>query len=70
LAVLHNVVKPTKISKQGGKYYNPPSFSVEFLSKPVAAEELLRAVDAAIALDRTARQKRSELAEYRHAITA
>lgn len=37
--------------------------AVEFLSKPVAAEELLRAVDAAIALDRTARQKRSELAE-------
>ena len=36
---------------------------MEFLSKPVAAEELLRAVDPAIALDRTARQKRSELAE-------
>jgi FixJ family two-component response regulator len=37
--------------------------AVEFLSKPIVAEELLRAVDAAIALDRTARQKRSELAE-------
>src|SRR5260370_6115863 len=37
--------------------------AVEFLSKPVAAEDLLRAVDAAITLDRTARQKRSELAE-------
>ena len=37
--------------------------AVEFLAKPVATEDLLRAVNAAIALDRTARQKRSELAE-------
>jgi FixJ family two-component response regulator len=37
--------------------------AVEFLPKPVAAADLLRAVDASIALDRTARQKRSELAE-------
>ena len=37
--------------------------AVEFLSKPFGEEELLRAVDAAIALDRAARQKRSELAE-------
>jgi FixJ family two-component response regulator len=35
----------------------------EFLSKLIGAEVLLRAVDAAIALDRTARKKRSELAE-------
>jgi FixJ family two-component response regulator len=39
--------------------------AVEFLSKPFGEEELLRAIDAAIALDRTARQKRSELAELR-----
>jgi FixJ family two-component response regulator len=37
--------------------------AVEFLSKPFGEEELLRAIDAAIALDRTARQRRSELAE-------
>jgi FixJ family two-component response regulator len=35
--------------------------AVEFLSKPFGEEEFLRAIDAAIALDRTARQKRSEI---------
>jgi FixJ family two-component response regulator len=39
--------------------------AIEFLSKPFGEEELLRAIDAAIALDRTARQKRSEIAELR-----
>jgi FixJ family two-component response regulator len=37
--------------------------AVEFLSKPFGEQELLQAIDAAIARDRTARQKRSELAE-------
>src|ERR1700730_9062005 len=37
--------------------------AVEFLSKPFCEEDLLRAIDAAITLDRTARQKRSDLAE-------
>lgn len=37
--------------------------AVEFLSKPFGEEELLRAIDAAITLDRAARQKRSELSE-------
>jgi FixJ family two-component response regulator len=37
--------------------------AVEFLSKPVGEEELLRAIDAAISLDREARHKRSVLAE-------
>lgn len=37
--------------------------AIEFLSKPFGEEELLRAIDTAVALDRTARQKRSELAE-------
>ena len=37
--------------------------AIEFLSKPFDDEELLKAIDAAIALDRTARQRRSELAE-------
>jgi FixJ family two-component response regulator len=37
--------------------------AVEFLSKPFGEEELLRAIDAAVALDRVARQRRSELAE-------
>ena len=36
--------------------------AVEFLSKPVGEEELLRAIDSAIARDREARRKRSELA--------
>jgi FixJ family two-component response regulator len=40
--------------------------AVEFLSKPFDDGELLRAIDAAIALDRTARQKRSEVTELRH----
>jgi FixJ family two-component response regulator len=33
------------------------------LSKPLVPQELLAAIDAALGLDRTARQKRSELAE-------
>jgi FixJ family two-component response regulator len=37
--------------------------AVEFLSKPFDEQELLQAIDAAIARDRTARQQRSELAE-------
>lgn len=37
--------------------------AIEFLSKPFGDKELLQAIDAAIALDRTARQKRSERAE-------
>ncbi len=37
--------------------------AIEFLSKPFGDEELLRAIEAAVALDRTARQKRSELVE-------
>ena len=37
--------------------------AVEFLLKPFGEHELLRAIEAAIALDREARQKRSELAE-------
>ena len=39
--------------------------AIEFLSKPFGEQELLQAIDAALALDRTARQKRSELAELR-----
>lgn len=37
--------------------------AIEFLSKPFGDEELLRAIEAAVALDRSARQKRSELVE-------
>jgi FixJ family two-component response regulator len=37
--------------------------AVEFLSKPFGVEELLNAIHQAIALDRTARQTRSEIAE-------
>jgi FixJ family two-component response regulator len=37
--------------------------AIEFLSKPFGDEELLRAIDAAISIDRIARQRRSELAE-------
>jgi len=37
--------------------------AVEFLSKPFNEQELLQAIDAAIARDRIARQQRSELAE-------
>lgn len=39
--------------------------AVEFLCKPFGDEELLRAIDAAIALDRTARSTRSAHAELR-----
>jgi FixJ family two-component response regulator len=37
----------------------------EFLSKPFDDEELLQALDAAISNDRSARHRRSELAELR-----
>ena len=37
--------------------------AVEFLPKPFGDQELLGAIETAIALDRTARQRRSELAE-------
>jgi FixJ family two-component response regulator len=39
--------------------------AVEFLSKPVGDDELLRAIDAAIALDRTARARRAEFSELK-----
>jgi FixJ family two-component response regulator len=39
--------------------------AIEFLSKPFGEQELLQAIDAALAVDRTAREKRSELAELR-----
>jgi FixJ family two-component response regulator len=39
--------------------------AIEFLSKPFGDEELLQAIQAAIALDRIARRRRSELAELR-----
>jgi FixJ family two-component response regulator len=37
--------------------------AIEFLSKPFGEQELLQAIDTAIALDRKARQERSEVAE-------
>jgi len=37
--------------------------AIEFLPKPFGEQELLQAVDAAIALDRKARQERSDLTE-------
>jgi FixJ family two-component response regulator len=37
--------------------------AIEFLPKPFGEQELLQAIDAAIALDRKARQDRSELSE-------
>jgi FixJ family two-component response regulator len=37
--------------------------AIEFLPKPFGEQELLNAIDAAIAADREARRKRSELAE-------
>lgn len=39
--------------------------AVEFLSKPVGDDELLSAIDAAIALDRTARSQRAERSELK-----
>jgi FixJ family two-component response regulator len=36
--------------------------AVEFLTKPFSEQELLQAIEAAISLDREARQKRSEMA--------
>jgi FixJ family two-component response regulator len=39
--------------------------AIEFLSKPFGEQELLQAIDGALAVDRTAREKRSELAELR-----
>ena len=39
--------------------------AVEFLSKPFSDTDLLRAIDTAIALDRAAREKRSQLADLR-----
>jgi FixJ family two-component response regulator len=39
--------------------------AIEFLSKPYSEQELLEAIHAAIALDRTEREKRSELAVLR-----
>ena len=39
--------------------------AIEFLTKPFGEQELLRAIGAAITLDREARRKRSELAELR-----
>jgi FixJ family two-component response regulator len=37
--------------------------AIEFLSKPFSDKELIHAIDNAITIDRTARQKRTELAE-------
>jgi FixJ family two-component response regulator len=39
--------------------------AIEFLSKPFGEQELLQAIDAALSLDGTERQKRSELAQLR-----
>ena len=39
--------------------------AIEFLSKPFGEQDLLRAIDAAIILDRETRRKRSEVAELR-----
>lgn len=40
--------------------------AIEFLSKPFGEEELFRAIEAGIRLDREMRQKRSELAALQH----
>jgi FixJ family two-component response regulator len=40
--------------------------AVEFLSKPFGEEELQSAIDAAIAMDRSARQKRSEITHLKN----
>ena len=37
--------------------------AIEFLSKPFSEKDLMQAIDNAITIDRTARQKRTELAE-------
>jgi FixJ family two-component response regulator len=39
--------------------------AIEFLAKPFDGQELLSAIDSAIALDRTTRQQRSLIAELR-----
>jgi FixJ family two-component response regulator len=39
--------------------------AIEFLPKPFGDEDLLKAIDAAIALDRAARKERAELADLR-----
>jgi FixJ family two-component response regulator len=44
--------------------------AIEFLTKPFSDQELLQAVENAIALDRVARQKRSALAQLRDRYTA
>ena len=43
--------------------------AVDFLTKPFSEADLMRAVHAAIALDREARQKRAELAELRQRLS-
>lgn len=44
--------------------------AVDFLTKPFKAEDLMRAVHAAIAQDRDARRKRAELAELRQRLSS
>lgn len=39
--------------------------AIEFLSKPYSEQELLKAINAAIALDRTERERRSQIVELR-----
>jgi len=44
--------------------------AVDFLTKPLKAADLMRAIDAAIAQDRDARRKRAELAELRQRLSS